>query len=203
MISVGFSSSEREAVAMLFWQAFGEKLGVVLGPKSRALDYLGRCLSPKFVLVARNDLGFPVGIAGFQTKDGGFSAGTGADLAAVYGAFGAFWRGIALRGLHDNLVGAPFTLDGLSVAPTQQGRGIGTALLSAVEALATAQGHREIRLEIARVNTAAARFYERNGYRRIGPARPGWSHFLFPGIAADVLAKTLGDAHSDMRGLPK
>jgi ribosomal protein S18 acetylase RimI-like enzyme len=53
---------------------------------------------------------------------------------------------------------------GLAVLPAHRGRGIGTALIAAVEAWARDTGQREIRLEVAVENAAARRLYERLGY---------------------------------------
>jgi ribosomal protein S18 acetylase RimI-like enzyme len=48
------------------------------------------------------------------------------------------------------------------------GRGHGTALLGWVVALATALGEPCVWLDVLKSNTAAARFYERHGFRRLG-----------------------------------
>lgn len=49
------------------------------------------------------------------------------------------------------------------------GRGVGSAVLAALEAKAQGLGYGEIRLETRRVNTLAVGFYLRAGYREIPP----------------------------------
>ncbi|WP_332676761.1 GNAT family N-acetyltransferase [Brevundimonas sp.] len=48
-------------------------------------------------------------------------------------------------------------------------RGVGAALLAALEDRARADGYAEIRLETRRVNGRAVAFYDRSGYARIAP----------------------------------
>ena len=55
----------------------------------------------------------------------------------------------------------------LATAAAARGRGVGRALLCAIEAQAAARGVRRIRLEVRRDNTAAVALYERHGYRRV------------------------------------
>lgn len=49
------------------------------------------------------------------------------------------------------------------------GRGVGSAVLAALEARAQSLGYGDIRLETRRVNTAAVGFYLHAGYREIPP----------------------------------
>lgn len=55
----------------------------------------------------------------------------------------------------------------LATAAASRGRGVGRALLSAIEAQAITRGIRRIRLEVRRDNTAAVALYEGHGYRRV------------------------------------
>jgi ribosomal-protein-alanine N-acetyltransferase len=54
----------------------------------------------------------------------------------------------------------------LATAAAARGRGIGSALLAAVETLARERGMRWLSLEVRRDNAAAVRLYEAQGYRR-------------------------------------
>jgi hypothetical protein len=80
----GLHSSLRPQAARLYWEAFGGKLGRVLGPDERALRFFQR--------VIRGDLCFAavdgdklVGIAGYKTPAGSFAGGSWDDLTEVYG----------------------------------------------------------------------------------------------------------------------
>ena len=56
----------------------------------------------------------------------------------------------------------------IAVAHEARGRGLGEALLAAVERAARARGCRHLRLEVRQDNAGAIRLYERLGYRRFG-----------------------------------
>lgn len=59
----------------------------------------------------------------------------------------------------------------IAVAAEARGRGIGEALLQAVERAAARRGCDRLRLEVRLDNAAAQRLYERHGYRRFGLRR--------------------------------
>ena len=61
----------------------------------------------------------------------------------------------------------------IAVADAARGRGLGEALLAAVERAARARGCRRLRLEVRQDSAGAIRLYERLGYRRFG-AYPGF-----------------------------
>jgi len=53
----------------------------------------------------------------------------------------------------------------IAVADAARGRGLGQALLTAAERIASRRGARRMRLEVRQDNAAAIRLYERKGYR--------------------------------------
>ena len=57
----------------------------------------------------------------------------------------------------------------LATQPETRGKGVGTALVEAVEAAARQRRCRALLLEVRTDNHGAIRHYERLGYRRIGP----------------------------------
>jgi len=61
----------------------------------------------------------------------------------------------------------------IAVAHDARGRGVGEALLAAVEQAALRRGARRMRLEVRQDNAAAMRLYERGGYTRFAQ-RPGY-----------------------------
>jgi len=61
----------------------------------------------------------------------------------------------------------------IAVAHGARGRGVGEALLTAVEQAARQRGARRMRLEVHQGNAAAMRLYERRGYTRFAE-RPGY-----------------------------
>jgi [ribosomal protein S18]-alanine N-acetyltransferase len=56
----------------------------------------------------------------------------------------------------------------IAVADRARGRGIGEALLAAVERVARARGCARLRLEVRQDNASAIRLYERRAYQRFG-----------------------------------
>lgn len=52
----------------------------------------------------------------------------------------------------------------LRVAPDLRGRGLGSALLTAAEACARAQGCKQLKVETQNINVAACRFYAQQGF---------------------------------------
>lgn len=175
-VSQGFEPSERELVARLFWQAFSGKLGFVLGDETRAVAFVAKVLLPEFALVARDAHGVLLGVAGFKTARGGLVGGSLGDLAAVYGWLGALWRGPLLSLFERELQEGVFQLDGIFVADTARGRGVGSTLLNAVDDHARALGAQQVELDVIDTNPRAQALYERVGYgvtkqENLGPLR--------------------------------
>ena len=161
---------------MLYWQAFGGKLGRVMGPEPRALAYLLRVLRADHCICALSDSGDLLGIAGFKSPQGSFASGEPEDLRAIYGHVGAAWRSSLLRLLQTDIDNDRFLVDGICVARDQRGRGVGTALVAALMAEAVARGYPAIRLEVIDTNIRARALYERLGFsawrsETLGPLR--------------------------------
>lgn len=169
----GLNDADRLAAADLYWQAFGGKLGPVLGPEPRALQYIARVMRLDHCVAAIQD-GQVLGIAGFRSDKGSFAGGTAADLRAVYGGFGAVWRMIVLLLLSRD--DDHFLLDGISVQTAARGQGIGAALIAAIADLARQGGHQALHLDVVNSNTRAQDLYRRLGFTvtnstSIGPLR--------------------------------
>lgn len=153
-----------QAVA-LYWQAFGGKLGRVLGPEARALAFLRDVIRPEQAIVAISRHGPLLGLGGFRLPAGPFAGGTPADLRRHYGAAGALWRAAVLGRLADD---GPddgcFLIDGLCVAPELRGQGVGTALVGALCGEARRRGYGAVRLDVVDTNRRARALYERLGF---------------------------------------
>jgi ribosomal protein S18 acetylase RimI-like enzyme len=93
---------------------------------------------------------------------------TAARIVRHYGlqALGVLWRGLRVE---SELIEPPRTtclyVAHLGVAPTFQGRGIGTWLLRHAEREARAQGFRRLSLDVSARNPGAQRLYERLGFQ--------------------------------------
>lgn len=52
-ISLGFSDDESGKIAVLYWEAFGPKLNIVMGPDHRGIAFVNDVLDPTHALCAR------------------------------------------------------------------------------------------------------------------------------------------------------
>lgn len=187
----GFAPAQRLAVAQLYWQAFGGKLGRVLGPEDRALDYLTRVIRSDHCVSAFDDQGQLLGVAGFKTLRGSFAGGSSYDMRAVYGLWGAYWRGLVLMMLSNSVDNERFLVDGIAVQDFAQGQGIGTRLLENLYQEGRMRGYGEIRLEVVDRNPRARALYERLGFCLIAEERLGILAPIFGFRSAYVMTRIL------------
>lgn len=190
-ISLGLPPSLRTEAAAIYWQAFGGKLGRVMGPDLRAKQFLGRVIRADHVLVARDEAGGLLGLAGFKTPQGSFAGGTWADMRAVYGLAGLMWRAPLLALLSREVDNDRFLVDGICVTPAARGHGVGSALMAAIEDEARARGYRYVRLDVIDSNWRARALYERLGYMAIKTVPLGLLRHAFGFDAAITMVKPL------------
>lgn len=175
-IEQGLPDHFRREAALLYWQAFGPKLGRVLGPDRLALVYLQRVMRADNCLTAYDRQDRLIGLAGFKTPESSFAGGSEEDLRAVYGGFGGRWRTRVLRLLGNDGDTERFLLDGLCVSDSVRGQGVGTALLEAIVEEGRRRGYGAVRLDVVDTNARARALYERRGFvvdrtEAIGPLR--------------------------------
>lgn len=185
----GLPDSLRPAAARLYWQAFGGKLGTVLGPDARAVAYLVRVIRADHVIVALDDSGALLGLAGFKTPRGSFAGGTPADLAAVYGRFGGWWRGLLFAWLGREVDNDRFLIDGICVAREARGQGVGSALLDALCDEARSRGYAAVRLDVIDTNWRARALYERQGFLPVDTRPIGLLRHVFGFAAATTMVR--------------
>ena len=163
-LQLGLPAKLRAEAAQLYWQAFGSKLGLVMGPEPRALAYLHLVIRADHAVIAMSDSGRLLGLAGFKTPQGSFAAGSPAEMRASYGPFGGTWRARLLGYLSDEIDNENFLLDGLCVVADQRGHGIGSALMGAIAAEARLRGYGSVRLDVIDSNKRAQALYDRLGF---------------------------------------
>lgn len=188
-IAHGLPPDLREAAARLYWQAFGPKLGRVLGPEARAYRFLDRVIRLDHAIVALED-GRLLGLVGFKTPAAAFAEGRLADLWAVYGP-GAVWRAGVLQLLSREIDNDRFLMDGLCVVPEARGRGVGTALLDAIADEGRMRGYRALRLDVVDSNPRARALYEREGFRAIRTTAIGPLRLIFGFRATTTMVRDL------------
>jgi ribosomal protein S18 acetylase RimI-like enzyme len=188
----GLPDALRPAAARLYWQAFGPKLGRIMGPDERACRFLERAIRSDHVLSALDEDGTLLGLIGFRTAAGAFAEGTPDQWRTVYGVAGAFWRAGVLRFLVREVDNDRFLIDGLCVAQAARGRGVGTALIEALAVRSASLGYRELRLDVIDTNVRARALYERLGFRAVRTESLGPLRHLFGFQAAVTMVRALG-----------
>lgn len=187
----GLHAHLRAPAALLYWEAFGGKLGRVLGPDAKALVFFERVIRTDHCIAALDETGALVGLAGFKTPSGSFAGGSWADLRAVYGRLGGLWRGMVLRRLGNEVDNDRFLVDGLCVVPTHRGRGIGSLLLAALYQEAAERGYRSIRLDVVATNTRARALYERHGFQPTRTEKLGFVRHFFGFSSSTTMVRPL------------
>ncbi len=175
-ITNGFEADQKERVVELFWEAFKDKLYLVMQPEDKALGFLNAVVDPDHAICAVALDGTVIGVAGFKTKAGSFIGGSLADVCKCYGVFGGLWRAATLLLLERSLEADTLLMDGIFVSPEARGRGVGTALLSAIKAEAQFRGCEHVRLDVIDTNPRARALYLGQGFQPgatsdLGPLR--------------------------------
>lgn len=185
----GIPEAARAEAAALYWQAFGGKLGRVLGPEARALPFVQAVMRTDQAFVALDGGGRLLGMAGFRTEAGSFAGGSAEEVQAHYGLLGAGWRLPLLWALGQEPPHDDFALDGICVAEEARGLGIGTALIGAICDEGRARGHAAVRLEVVDSNPRARALYERLGFVVTREAPIGALRLVFGFRAALTMVK--------------
>lgn len=187
----GLPESLRPEAANLYWDAFGGKLGRVMGPKAKAVRFLQKALRCDHAIAALSESGDLLGFVGFKTHEGSFAGGDWADLRAVYGWFGAGWRASMLSFLERDIENERFLLDGICVVPSARGQGVGTVLLQAICDEAKARHYPGVRLDVISSNPRARALYERFGFVSVKTESIGILRHIFGFDASTTMVKQL------------
>lgn len=190
-IRQGFSEAQRSDAAALYMDAFGAKLGSVLGRGDRAQAFVAEILQPEFAISAVDaDLKL-LGVAGFKTRKGAFVGGELKDLQRHYGWFGGLWRGLTLSVLDREVEEGSLLMDGICVTEAARGRGVGSALLDAIAQEASRRGLRDVRLDVIDKNPRAKALYARKGFEEGETSHLGPLKYLFGFKSATTMRLTL------------
>ena len=190
-ISVGLPPESTVKIAKLYFDIFSRKLSAVLGRRV-AVALIADHIRADRVIVAR-DGGEILGIAGLNYDGTGFfdpdRDGFLKHCGPLVGRIRAgLWESVQTHPRPHQLL-----LDGLGVPADLRGRGIGTALLKAVDRRARELDKTEVILEVVDTNPRARALYERFGYRTVLTTRR-WM-FRFAGFsAAHLMLRRLPDA---------
>lgn len=187
----GLHTQLRPQAARLYWEAFGGKLGRVLGPDERALRFFERVIRGDLCFSAVGDGGELIGVAGYKTPAGSFAGGSWDDLTEVYGRWGGRVRGGILWTLGREVDNDRFLIDGICVAKAYRGKGVGSRLLAAMYQEAAERGYGAVRLDVVQENWRARALYERQGFRAVRTEELGVLRFLFGFASSTVMVRPL------------
>ena len=190
-IAPGLAPQLRPEAAALYWQAFGGKLGRVMGPERRALGFIESVLDESHVISALDGSGALAGVVGYRTGRGSFVGGDMADLAACYGRAGSWWRAACLQLLAQDIAPGTMLVDGLAVRADWRGQGVGAGLLNALCAEAARRHYRELRLEVVDENPRARALYERLGFLPVARRESRLTGIAFEFRAVTVMRRAL------------
>jgi ribosomal protein S18 acetylase RimI-like enzyme len=187
----GLHTQLRPQAARLYWEAFGGKLGRVLGPDDRALRFFERVIRGDLCFSAVGDGGELIGIAGYKAPAGSFAGGSWDDLTDVYGRWGGRVRGGVLWTLGREVDNDRFLIDGICVAKAYRGKGVGSRLLAALYQEAGERGYGAVRLDVVQENWRARALYERQGFRAVRTEKLGMLRFLFGFASSTTMVRSL------------
>ncbi|MEQ5872662.1 GNAT family N-acetyltransferase [Sagittula sp. NFXS13] len=192
LIESGFRAEHRHQAALGYWRAFSRKLRYPFGPEGKAVSFIEGVLDPTHAISAVSNEGQFLGMVGFKTPNGALVGGGLGDLARTYGWIGATWRGLLINILERDCSDRSLLMDGIFVEPEARGRGVGTALLHAVERHAASMQLQRIRLDVIDTNSRARVLYEREGFAplsvlSLGPLKP-----IFGFSSATQMTKSIG-----------
>lgn len=166
------------AAAARYYAGLHAKLAPIFGPADSALAVLPQSLHRSRCLTAfdRGDL---VGILGIRDQRGAFLEPAYQTMVAHYGTAMGTMRLLLYMILGHKPPPGDLYLDGLAVAESHQGRGIGTALITAFEARARENGFDTVSLEVIDANHRARNLYARLGYHEVATHAMGPFSRLF------------------------
>lgn len=162
-IHQGLPTGHEHAAAILYWQAFGAKLGKLLGPEQRGVEFFTATINPPSIFAAIGTDGMLLGVSAVQLNGKGFTDAGLTDLFKHYG-LGALWRIVPLAMLERSLPTDTLQMDGICVASAARGMGVGTALLEAVFQCARDNDLTKVTLDVINTNPRAKALYERRGF---------------------------------------
>jgi ribosomal protein S18 acetylase RimI-like enzyme len=179
VIEHGLPDALRDQAAAIFEEAFGEKMRMAVRDQQARLAFMRRRFEARNVVIARRDAVL-LGMVGLSSKGGAYAGGLMGHswdprpYREELGWLGACWAVWGQRLADHKPKGDEIWVDGIAVAASARGLGIGTRLLNEVTDVARANGKRFVRLDVIDTNPRAQALYERLGYKVTGTQSFGW-----------------------------
>ena len=164
-IKIGLPENYYSEAAIVYTEAFYEKTQKLFGSQEKMKSLLLKSLNPELAIAAfvNNRL---VGLAGMAFNDRHFITPSLSVFIEEFGFFSGLLKylGYQLLALRPYDRGQ-LLLDGIAVAPTMRGRGVGTLLIEAIGNYAKQNSLNSVCLEVVDTNPKARKLYERLGFK--------------------------------------
>lgn len=190
-ISAGLPPDSSAKIAAMYFDIFSRKLGSVLGRRA-AVAMIADHINTDRIIVAPDGKEI-VGIAALKYNGTGFFAPDHRGFLKHYGPLVGRVRAGLWASVQTNPRSNQLLLDGLGVQAHLRSRGIGTALLEAVNQRARELGKTEVILEVVDTNPRAKALYERFGYQTVLTTRR-WMFRLAGFSSAQLMLRRLTDS---------
>ncbi len=190
----GLGDSDRARAANLYFEAFRQKLGPILGDDGEALLAETFCLDR--AIVARH-AGEVVGLAGFHYDGRALVGIEWPDLRRRYGWLGGATRAFWLSLFERKPAEGELLMDGIVVAASGRGRGVGSELLRRIVDVAQGHGCTQVRLDVVDTNPGARRLYERHGFEAVKTESIPWLRRRFGFGASTTMVRKIHPKNGD------
>ena len=189
---LGLPPHMRHQAAVLYEEAFRQKLAPIIWNERQRIQILETSLIPELAVVAVEGPTL-AGLAGFHHSGRSFTGGCAArDVLNRLGLLKGLWAIAGLALFEQQPVADELLLDGIVVRADMRGQGIGGTLLDHLSAYAGSHGYRQLRLEVVDTNPGARRLYQRKGFVPTGTQSLPYLRRILGFGAATTMVKELG-----------
>ena len=159
----GMPEEFRREVAEIVYEAFRQKLVLIIGSPEQGVAILEKAIDPTLAIIAVCQ-GQPVGVAGLQYDGRNFISPQRSEFVRQFGSLSGTARFVMFKLFVQAYYQEDMYVDILAVSPAMRGKGVGTRLLEAVFQTAREKGFKSVSLEVVDTNPDARRLYERVGF---------------------------------------
>ncbi|MFX0078505.1 MAG: GNAT family N-acetyltransferase [Candidatus Hermodarchaeota archaeon] len=165
-IQWGIPKDQYLRTARIIYESFEHKFRYTLGPREKAIAFIGSRMNDKYALVALKE-GKVIGIAGAKTIEGELIQSNLIQWLRTYHLCALRTFVVALPFLLRRKQKDVFELIYLSVTNEARGHGIGTRIVKEFIRYAKSEGFLCVLLEVIDENVRAKTLYERLGFKTV------------------------------------
>ncbi|WP_462154726.1 GNAT family N-acetyltransferase [Pseudoalteromonas piscicida] len=163
-ITQGWDIEHTQTAAELYVDAFGSKFKAAVPDRNKLITIIAKSFISEYSFAAFAD-GKLVGVAGFQYGKSGFTSNMGFTvLIDELGLLGGIKAAAVFTLFERKPAPNEVVMDGIAVAESVRGQGVGTALLVALQRYTKQSGFHALRLDVIDSNPQAKKLYMRMGF---------------------------------------